>query len=338
MERLINARNYIIVKNKQELSLAKSCDICSFIIWEDKNCIYLWKRNGYKWEKSKYVQFGKDNETDETITGRKAYQEFYHYCGRDEVEKMKSALSPIPIWDSNEQLHFANIDFAQQKIYKNIYEFDANSAFTYGALHLPEEFYLLKEYMQGLFDLKESSTNKITRSKFKNLQNYLIGYFARIKEFVRVRSDIIGNSNNNITTRMAEINKSKGIVYLSNTDSIITDDYGADVMQKYLGNKAGEFKLKQQATRLYYKSSNAYQIGDKVVYSGSPYFARKHTDFFEDKVAIQYGSLVKGFDFRIEASSDDYFKICKVRFDEITVVVCNSLGEEVDRIYYKIGD
>lgn len=338
MERLINARNYIVVKNQNELKLAKACDLCSFIIWEDKNCIYLYKRIEYGWTKTKFVQFGKPDEKDETITGRKAYQEFYSYCGKSEIEKMKSALSPIPIWESNEQLHYANLDYAGEKIYKNIYEFDANSAFTYGVLKLPEPFEALKEYMQKLYKLKEKSTNKITRSKYKNLQNYLIGYFARIKEFIRVRSEIIGNSNLNIELRMGEIYKNKGIAFLSNTDSIITDDYGAEVMQKYIGDGVGQFKLKQKADRLFYKSSNAYQIGDKVVYSGLPYFARKHTNFFEDKTARQYGNLIEGFDFKIDVSDESYYKICRVRCGEITVIVCNSIGEEIDRIYYRIGE
>lgn len=338
MSGLLNVRNYILVNSKQELNLAKSCDLCTFIIWEDKNAIYLWTRDGYKWNRTKYIQFGKVNETDETITGRKAYQEFYYYCGKAEVERMKRALSPIPIWESNEQLHFANIEFAGEKIYKNIYEFDANSAFTYGTFQLPDDFNLLKEYMQKLYELKDKSSNRITRSKYKNLQNFLIGYFARIKEFVRVRSEIIKESNLNIQLRMGEVFKNKGIVYLSNTDSIITDDYGAEVLYKYVGKNAGQFKLKQQTKRLFYKSSNAYQIGDKIVYSGMPYFARQHTDFFEEKYATQEGKLVEGFDFKIDRSDDDYLKLCRVRGGEIIVTVCNKIGEEIDKIYYRIGD
>lgn len=338
MKRLINARNYIIVKSKKELELAKACDICRFIIWEDKNAIYIWTRQNYKWVKEKYVEFGKSTETDDTITGLKAYQSFYAYCGKDEVERMKHILTPIPMWDSFEQMHFANIDFAGEKIYQPIYEFDANSAFTYGTMQLPEGFEPLKEYMGNLFEHKKSALNKITRSRFKNLQNYLIGYFARIKEFVRVRSEIINESNINIKLRMAEIVKKKGVVYLSNTDSIVTNEKGAEVMQKYMGDNVGQFKLELSTDKLFYKSPNAYQIGDKVVYSGVSYFARQHTNFFDDKIAEQRGSLIKGLEFTIDTSSDEYLKICKVGYGQITVIITNLIGEELERIHYKIGD
>lgn len=338
MKRLINARNYIIVKSKKELELAKACDICRFIIWEDKNAIYIWTRSDYKWVKERYVEFDGSTETDDTVTGLKAYQSFYAYCGKEEVERMKHILTPIPMWDSFEQMHFANIDFAGEKIYQPIYEFDANSAFTYGTMQLSEGFNSLKDYMSKLFEHKKTAPNKIIRSRFKNLQNYLIGYFARIKDFVRVRSEIINESNKNIKLRMAEIIKNGGVVYLSNTDSIVTNKIGAEVMQRYIGDGIGQFKLELSTDKLFYKSPNAYQIGEKVVYSGVSYFARQHTNFFEDKIAEQKGSLIRGFEFIIDTDNDDYLKICKVEYGQIVVIVTNLLGEELERIYYKIGE
>lgn len=338
MKGIYNSSNCIIVKDRKELEEAKSVDVCRYIIWEDKNAIYIWTRENFKWVRTKYVEFGNSKEKDTEITGFKAYQDFFSYCGKDEVERMKHILEPISMWESCEQLHYANYEHANEKIYQDIFEFDARSAFTYGTFLLPKGFEPLKEYMGILFDKKELSTNSITRSRFKNLQNYLIGYFARVKDFVRVRSEVIFNSNMNIEARMREITKKGGKVYLSNTDSIVTDNIGADVMQKYLGKQAGQFKLECQASRLFYKSPNAYQLGDKIVYSGVPYFARKHTDFFEDRYATQFGSLIKGFNFLIDDHNTSYRKLCRVDYGEIEVVVTNSIGEELDRIYYKIGD
>ena len=334
---LLSSRNYIIVKNKKEVELAKACDLCRFIILEDNNIIYIWTRSFGKWVKNKYVAFGKEKEKDEETTGLKAYQSFYSYCGEEEIEKMKHIFKPIPMWESYEQMHYANIEFVGEKIYEPIYEFDANSAFTYGTLKLPDGFELLKEYMIGLYNKKESAINKITRSKYKNLQNFLIGYFARIKDFVRVRSEIIHESNLNIQLRMSEIVKNKGKVFLSNTDSIVTDETGAKVMESYKGNGIGQFKLSTITDKLYYKSSNAYQIGDKIVYSGVKYFARKHTDFFEERYAEQKGSFIQAFDFSIEASEEDYYKLCRVEYGEITVTVVNKIGETIDVIKYKLN-
>lgn len=336
MIKLVKSRNYIIIKDRKELDKAKSCDICRFIILEENNIIYIWIKSFGKWVKEKYIVFGTAKEKDDEVTGLKAYQSFYSYCGKIEVEKMKHILEPIPIWESYEQMHYANIDFIGEKIYKDIFEFDANSAFTYGTLRLPDGFELLKEYMVSLYEKKEETTNKITRSKYKNMQNFLIGYFARIKEFVRVRSEIIHESNINIKLKMAEIVKNKGNVYLSNTDSIVTDEIGAEIMQKYLGKKIGQFKLNNKAERLFYKSPNAYQLGDKVVYSGVSYFARKHTDFFEDKIAEQSGSLIKSFNFEICSSDESYSKLCRVEYGEIKVTVVNKIGEVLDTIIYKI--
>lgn len=334
---LTSSRNYIIIKDKKELELAKACDVCRYIILENNNVIYIWSRAFGKWTKEKYVLFGNVKEKDEETTGIKAYQSFYSYCGKDEIEKMKHILTPIPIWESYEQMHYANISFMGKKIYENIYEFDANSAFTYGALQLPDGFELLKEYMTELYEKKETAQNKITRSRYKNLQNYLIGYFARIKDFVRVRSEIIRASNFNIQSKMAEIVTNKGYVYLSNTDSIVTNEVGAAVMEKYTGNKVGQFKLSTFTDRLYYKSPNAYQLGEKVVYSGVSYFARKHTDFFKEQFAEQKGSLIEPFDFALEATNESYYKLCRVRYGEIVVTVVNKIGEKLDTIIYKIG-
>lgn len=334
---LKSSRNYIVVKSKKELELAKTCDVCGYIIWEDNNVIYIWTRINNKWIKEKYVAFGNSKDKDDTVTGLKAYQAFYAYCGEEEVEKMKHIYESIPMWESYEQMHFANVEYIAKKIYKPIYEFDANSAFTYGVLQLPKGFELLKEYMTKLYEHKANAKNSITSSKFKNLQNFLIGYFARIKEFVRVRSEIINESNKNIELRMIDIIKNKGSVFLSNTDSIITDSIGAKVMQKYLGNGVGQFKLATFTDKLFYKSPNAYQLGDKIVYSGVSYFARKHTDFFKELYAEQSGSLIKAFSFTLDLDNDDYIKLCKVEFGEIKVTVINSIGETVDILYYKIG-
>lgn len=314
-----------------------SVDVCRFIIMEENNCMNIWERLNGKWIRERYVLFGEVKNNDIETTGSKAYQSFYSYCGKEEIEKMKHILSPIPVWESFEQMHFANYEFSQQKIYKTIYEYDANSSFTFGALQLPDGFNLLKEYMLGLYDKKKNAPNKITRSRYKNMQNYLIGYFARIKDFVRVRSDIIKESNNNINKKMVEIIKNKGTVYLSNTDSIITDEIGAEVLEKYKGNDVGQFKLEQVANRLYYKSPNAYQLGDKIVYSGVQYFAKKHVDLFNEISATQEGSLIRGFNFVIDENKE-YTKVCEVEYGEITVKQYNFLGELINTFKYKVDN
>lgn len=312
-------------------------ELCKHILYESGNIIYVYDKIFSKWKKRMFVAFGEASEKDLETTGFFAYKSFYNYCGDKEVEKMKHIFQPIDLWESHEQMHYANVFFAKEKIYKNIYEFDANSAFTYGALQLPKGFELLKEYMVELFEHKKNAQNKITRAKYKNLQNYLVGYFARIKDFVRVRSEIIRASNLNIQMRMAEIVSSKGSVYLSNTDSIITNEIGAEIMEKYKGDGVGQFKLSTFTDRLYYKSPNAYQIGEKVVYSGVKYFARKHTDFFKERYAEQTGSLIQPFDFAIEATDETYYKLCRVKYGEITVTVVNRIGEKLDTIIYKLG-
>lgn len=338
MRSLLKTRNYIVIKNIKELKDAFSCDLCRFIIMEDKNAIFIWIKNHGKWIKETFVAFGEYKEKDLETTGKKAYQDFYYYCGKEEVDKMKTILRPIEVWESEEQLHWYNFEYANTKIYEDIYVFDANSAFTYGVMQLPAGFEKLKEYMLSLYEKKEFSTNSITRSRYKNLQNFLIGYFARVKGFVAVRSKVIEESNRNILLRMAEINKKGGTVYLSNTDSIITNKIGADIMQRHIGTEVGKFKLENKVNRFYYKSSNAYQLGDKVKYSGVGYYSRKHTDFFKDQTATQRGSLIEPFDFILEPSSDEYLKLCRVKFGQIEVTVINGIGEEVKREYYSIGE
>lgn len=332
---LSRARTYIIIKNIKELEVAKQNHLCMHIIYESNNCIYIWNRINSKWSKTVYSVYGKVKELDFETTGLKAYQSFYYYCGAEEVEKMKLILSPIDVWDSYEQMHYANIDFIGQKIYKNIYEFDANSSFTFGVFQLQEGFEKLKEYYDYLYNQKENAKNQLIRSKYKNLQNYLIGYFARVKQFVALRSNIIFNSNINIVSKMKEIKREGGEVYLSNTDSIVTDDIGNEVMQQYIGTKAGQFKLQIKTDRLFYNSSNSYQIGEKVVYSGVKYFARKYTDFFKELYAEQEGSLVVGYDFDFEYENEEYKNLCRVKNGEIKVKVYNKIGELVDIIIYK---
>lgn len=332
---LSRARTYIIIKNVKELEIAKQNHLCMHIIYESNNCIYIWNRINSKWIKTVYSVYGKVKELDFETTGLKAYQSFYYYCGAEEVEKMKLILSPIDVWDSYEQMHYANIDFVGQKIYKNIYEFDANSSFTFGVFQLQEGFEKLKEYYDYLYNQKENAKNQLIRSKYKNLQNYLIGYFARVKQFVALRSNIIFNSNMNIVSKMKEIKREGGEVYLSNTDSIVTDDIGNEVMQQYIGTKAGQFKLQIKTDRLFYNSSNSYQIGEKVVYSGVKYFARKYTDFFKELYAEQEGSLVVGYDFDFEYENEEYKNLCRVKNGEIKVKVYNKIGELVDIIIYK---
>ena len=153
------ARNCIIAKSKKEVELAKTCDLCRYIILESGNVIYIWSRKNRSWYKEKYIAFGKDEEKDEETTGIKAYQAFYAYCGKDNVERMKNIYTPIPMWESYEQMHYANIEFIGEKMYKTIYEFDANSAFTYGVTRLPDGFEPLKEYMLLLYDKKKKMNN-----------------------------------------------------------------------------------------------------------------------------------------------------------------------------------
>lgn len=335
MIKLLNARNYIVVKTRQELVEAMNCHLCSFIIKEGNNYITLWERYLGTWHKKVYSYDKSNIVEDDNTTGLEAYRLFYKYCGKEEVEKMKYYYTPIASWESYEQLHYYNPIYAKQKIYENIYEFDANSAFTYGSLQLPDVFSSLKEYMLGLYKNKKNAIDKVHRKRYKNLQNFLIGYFARIKQFVAVRSNIINYSNLNIQLRMAEITNKGGKVFLSNTDSIITDDIGCDIMQKYVGDEVGLFKLEKIVDRLYYVSSNAYQLGDEIKYSGVRYFAKQNTDFFNDVVGVQSGSFIKQYDFSIE-SDGVLSKLCRVEKDIIYVDVYTTIGEYIKTVIYRL--
>lgn len=243
----IKSRFYIVAKNIKEVREAKKDNLCQFIILEDNNIIHIWKKCCIDWKYDKYVAFDKDRYRDVETTGLKAYQSFYNYCGKNEVDRMKNVLSPISLIESEEQMHFCNVDYIGEKIYSDIYVFDANSSFTFGVFQLQKEFDIMKEYYSILYDNKKNATNKIIRAKFKNLQNYLIGYFARVSGFISVRSNIIENSNNNIKEKMSKIINNGGVVYLSNTDSIVTDEKGKEVMIDFIGDKAGDFKLEKNA-------------------------------------------------------------------------------------------
>lgn len=337
MLELKSIRNYIVINKLSELKEAKENILCSFIIKENKATITIWKRFLSTWVKETYNLFNENTEDDFETTGLKAYQEFYKYCGKEEVEKMKNILPNIELWESEEQLHFFNIDYVGEKIYKDIYIYDANSSFTYGVLELPDDFNLLKLYMIDLYEKKKNANTKYLRQKYKNLQNYLIGYFARVKDFVSLRSKIIYNSNENIRRKMYEIRKNGGIVYISNTDSIITDNIGHKIMQKYVGKEIGEFKLEKVSNRLYYNSSNSYQVGDKLVWSGLGYFAKRHTDMFKEEFGSQSGSLIEQYDFVLN-NNDENIKLCRVRYGKIIVVVKNKSGEIIKRYLYKLGD
>ena len=91
-----------------------------------------------------------------------------------------------------------------------IFHIDVNSAFSYGTIKLQNDFDLLKEYMLSLYELKKNATTDIEKSRYKNLQNYLIGYFSRIKKFVKLRSDIIDNSNKNVRKMMKDVINNHG--------------------------------------------------------------------------------------------------------------------------------
>lgn len=327
--------NYIVIKDMSELNEAKRNDICMHIILEKHNIIYMWDKYLGKWIKSTYVAFDDNKERDLETTGFKAYQNFYKYCGKEEVERMKSVLRPMQIWESEEQIHYFNFDYVNEKIYRPIYLFDANSSFTYGVMQLPQGFEKLKEYYQMLYELKRDAPTKMLRSRYKNLQNYLIGYFARVNEFISLRSEIIRLSNTNIRDRIGEIHKNGGIVYLSSTDSIITDTIGARVMKQYVGDELGRFKLEMKTNKLIYKSSNIYQIGNKLVYSGVGYFARKHCNLFEDITAVQKGSLIESYDFCL-TDNEENKKLCKVRFGQIVVTSYNDIGEVIGVNVYQI--
>lgn len=330
-------RNCIVVKNTRELLLAKQNELCSYIINENRNKITVFRKHFNKWEKTVYTYFGEVKELDEETTGFMSYQYFYSYCKEEEVNKMKNILKEIPIWESEEQMHFSNLDYAGEDIFSDIYCYDVNSSFTYGVLQLPKGFEKLKEYMLLLYERKKNAKNSLTRSKYKNLQNFLIGYFARIKGFISVRSKIIEESNRNITRKMKEILNSNGVIYLSNTDSIITDYKGSLIMDKYVGEEIGDFKFEGKYSKLKYYSPNCYQLDNKLTYSGVGFFAKKHTDLFKEQYAKQDGKLIEQYDFLL-SEDEEYKKICRIKFGKIIVSVFNKLGELLKQIEYKIGD
>lgn len=333
---LFNSRLCIVIKAKNELANAKRNDLCRYIILEEGNIINLWTRVNLKWQYSKYAVDGEDKDYDNETTGLMAYKRFYSYCGKEEVERMKRVLRPISIWESYEQLHWCNIDYIKTPIYDDIYVFDANSAFTYGAMQLQSDFDILKEYLYSLYKVKEKTIDKLERSKYKNLQNYLIGYFARVSGFIRVRSDIILNSNLNIKRRMVEITDKGGKVYLSNTDSIVTDVIGAEILDKYKGTDVGQFKLEGTHKRLIYKSPNAYQLDNDITYSGMGYFARKEIDLFKGESAKQEGNLIVEDKFMLDCSCDDYKRLCSIKLGEIVVTKTNAIGEVTKITRYRL--
>lgn len=328
-------KTYEIIKDIKDLQKAKTNPLCNHIIYENNTNIYIWNYINGKWDKVLYNMYGKIKARDTSTTGFKAYMEFYKYVGKSEVERMKEKLELIDRWDSCEQLHFYNYEYVDVPIKQVIVEFDVNSAFTYGVMKLDDDFKPFKEYMQMLYDKKEMAKSDVERSKYKNLQTYLIGYFAKVKEFVSLRSKIIDNSNKHIIRLMTKVTAGGGTVYLSNTDSIVTDTKGYKILEPYIGTKLGQLKVSTVTDRLYYKSSNCYQLGDKVVYSGVKYFSRKHTDLFTGQTASQTGSLVEGYDFDYETTDEDEKRLCRVRNGTITVNVFNSLGELIDIIEYR---
>ena len=186
----------------------------------------------------------------------------------------------------------------------------------------------------GNYTSVAGGVKKTGRRDFTSHSNGNSGYVESL--LIRVRSDIILQSNLNIKTRMGEIVDAGGNVYLSNTDSIVTDSIGADIMQRYIGVGVGQFKLSSQTDRLFYQSSNSYQLGDKVVWSGVKYFAQKNTDFFQDKIAQQQGNLVDSFDYCI--SENEEYRLCRVREGEIKVTVTNTIGELLETKRYRIKE
>lgn len=340
MIKFSNSRTYIVIKNIRELENAKKCDLCMHIILESGNIIHMWDFIKFKWVKSKYTAFEEEKYKDDSVTGFSAYLRFYKYCGKSEIEKMKKILPIIEPWESFEQMHFYNLDFIGVSLNQEIFEFDVNSSFAYGATKLPKGFELLSNYMTELYEKRKNTTNIKEKTRIKKLIVYLVGYFNRIKEFVAVRSAIINESNSNVRKHIAKIRSNKGIVFLSNTDSIVTDKKGAEIMLPLVSDKLGCFKLSKYSDRLFYRSSNAYQIGDKVVYSGLSYFSRKHTNLFKGYDAVTTGNLIETYDFELNEITENcmYQRLCRVRNGILTVTVYNVLGEVIDIINYKLED
>lgn len=335
--KLPDTRNYIVIKSLSDLDNAMRNMYCRFIVYEQGNSILVWYKYDIKWLFSKYTIEGESVVSEDNTRGIEAYQRFYKYCGKDEIEKMKTILKPIEIWESEEQLHYANPKYANIPMKGQFFELDVNSSFTYGTLLLSDDFKVLKNYMLELYELKKNARDKNTRTRYKNLQNFLIGYFARVKAFVSLRSEIIKNSNENIISKIALITRNGGTVYLSNTDSIVTDVIGFAIMQPFIGEDVGKFKVEKRAEKLYYNSSNSYQIDNKITYSGMKYFARKNSDLFNEIRATQDGELIKAYNFDIETPIEDMSDICKIKESKITVNIYNKLGEKIETKIYKIN-
>ena len=337
MPTLFTSKYVAVATTPKEVAKAKQEYACQYIVYEKGATLTVYENVYVDWIERKYSLSGKQDATNADVTGTMAYQKFYSYAGKEEVERMKHILEPIENWDSCEQMHYSNVHYQGEKIYKPLYNFDANSAFTYGVFGLPSGFNTLKDYMSMLYEAKKIAKNKLERDTFKKLQNFLIGYFARVKGFVSTRSEVIRISNDNITSKMKEITRAGGTVYLSNTDSIVTDDKGAEIMSKYIGDDAGRFKLEGAYDKLYYRSSNSYQIGNKVVWSGVKEFARINTDFFSDRIATQEGNLVKVVSFMLPTEHYGEVRLCTIEPSAVIVKVFNSIGELMEVLKYRIN-
>lgn len=329
--------NYVVARNMKEVRIAKQKGLCRFIILETPTAITIWNYVAGNWDIEQFILTNDFCPQPLELTGLDAYRAFYSYCGRDEIERMKSIYTPIPSWEAEPPFHYCNLNYVDMKLYQPIYELDANSAFTYGTTRLPDDFNLLKQYMTMLYGRKRDTTSKTQRSLYKALMNYLIGYMARVKGFSGVRSHIIAESNLNIKRHMVDIQAAGGTVFLSNTDSIVTDEKGMSAMQDSIGAEVGQFKVQSTSDKLYYKSSNAYQLGDNVTYSGVGYYARKHTDFFKGEYAVQTGKFIIPKDIDWEDEEGSLCHLSSVEWDRICVTVFYLNGEYKKRFYYRLG-
>lgn len=332
MNEIAPLRVWSVAKAIPEIKMLKEIKLCSGIAFERGEQITLFFKNKTGWTQCDYLG---ENDTAFDVSGNSAYRAFYSFCGREEIEKMKKVLPKIEIWESVEQIHYFDFHYAETFIFDKIYEVDVNSSFAYGSLKLSGQFSLLKKYMLMLFAGKRTAATLRERDFFKKMQNYLIGYFARIKDFVSLRSEIIKNSNMHLYSLISKIKSAGGEVYLSSTDSILTNECGFNAVREFLGDGIGQLKLVNVGEKLYYQSSNIYQIDDKVKYSGVGYFARKHTDFFANKIARQSGSLLAGYDFELlnEGSNS---RLCKIGESKIIVDEFNLLGEKLGTKKYTL--
>ena len=65
------------------------------------------------------------------------------------------------------------------------------------------------------------------------------------------------------------------------------------------------------------------------------YFARKHTDFFKDKIATQKGKFIEPYDF-ILTEDEENKKICKIRNGKVIVTTYNKIGEVLSKYVYSM--